>query len=110
MGASPVKPTTPGDEPAAHGSGSGNRNGNGNGVGDGDGDERTPLLPASERGTGDDAEETSLRRAKRWSSTNAVGGFMALLVTAAVIVLCVFFGGNNTLFLIPYPKVPTVLN
>ena len=78
MGASLSKP----QEESVNGNGNSNRLGN----------ERTPLLPRSERASED--TEGRAKKAAKWMAHNAVLVFMTLLITAVIIILCLFFGGK----------------
>lgn len=56
-------------------------------------DERAPLLPDAEREQ-DERPEAPLKKVARWTAQNAVIICMSLLILAAIVVICVFFGGN----------------
>jgi endothelin-converting enzyme len=59
----------------------------------GDESERTPLLPDAERQQ-NESSKTPLKKAARWTARNAVIICMSLLVLAAIVIICVFFGGK----------------
>lgn len=62
----------------------------------GSGNERTPLLPRAERASeASDGGEGRAKRAARWMTHNAVLVFMTLLITAVIIILCIFFGSKS---------------
>lgn len=57
------------------------------------GNERTPLLPRPER-VSEESSVSTTKKAARWMAHNAVIVFMTSLIASAIIILCVFFGGE----------------
>ena len=63
--------------------------------GNADGIETTPLLPQIESGGPENEAIPRVKSARTWCAINAVTVFMTMLIAAAIIILCVFFGGES---------------